>query len=115
MMMESFLDGIYLERKFHKLSKPIFILLKKDDLYYNNTCAFPTLHHGSVAQRIERRFPKPCVTGSIPVGAVLTKPITARVSAFSLPCCFCFKKQSVTDRSPLAWQSDTSDFPVYAP
>ncbi|WP_144461154.1 hypothetical protein [Siminovitchia fortis] len=32
------------ERKFHKLAKPKFILLKGENLYYNNTCAFSNKH-----------------------------------------------------------------------
>lgn len=42
-------------------------------------------HYGSVAQRIERRFPKPCVGGSSPLGAATTKSIKTRDSAFLGP------------------------------
>ena len=38
--------------------------------------------YGPVAQRIEQRFPKPCVAGSIPVGASFEKPYFKTDSRF---------------------------------
>lgn len=52
-----------------------FCFGSKEDSCYNDYCC------GSVAQRIERRFPKPQVTGSIPVGAAIYKMLKNRADA----------------------------------
>lgn len=64
----------------------------------------PLSNNGSVAQRIERRFPKPCVAGSIPAGAAAyTSSKDKGYSDFCSLVLFHEKGELVTDWSPLVY------------